>query len=187
MFPGVIEEQPLTWIRNVGVVFARFGAETQDSGNISYGVDIGSVRYFVKTAGDPAATDAYSSFEARQQGLRNAARLAETVDHALLPAFHGVVESPGGPVLVYDWREGEHLGTSAGQSADPASGFERFRGLPVDEIVGALDQLYDLAIQPSPLAGSSAATAWQAASLRRTRHRKQPLRPRPRCLIRRSR
>ena len=35
-----------------GEVFARFGEETQDSGNISYGVDIGGRRFFVKTPGD---------------------------------------------------------------------------------------------------------------------------------------
>jgi hypothetical protein len=41
------------YLRSVGTVFAEFGALTQDSGNVSYGVQIGADRYFVKTAGRP--------------------------------------------------------------------------------------------------------------------------------------
>jgi serine/threonine-protein kinase len=96
-------------------------------------------RYFVKTAGDPDDTP-YLDFDARVALLRNAARLAD-VTHPLLPALHAVIESPGGPLLVYDWRDGEHLGTDR---ADPAGAHQRFRALPADEIVTALDELYDL-------------------------------------------
>jgi serine/threonine-protein kinase len=52
-----------------------------------------------------------------------------------------VIESPGGPVLIYEWRDGEHLRP---QEQDPTSPFERFRALPIDELVSALDQLFDL-------------------------------------------
>jgi serine/threonine-protein kinase len=43
-------------------------------------------------------------------------------------------------LLVYEWREGEHLGGGR----EPGSAFQRFRELPVEQITAALDQLYDL-------------------------------------------
>lgn len=141
MFPAEITEQPATYLQQTGEIFTRFGADTQDSGNISYGVQIGADRYFFKTAGIPTDTEPYLDFAGRQELLRNAARLAEAVVHPLLPTFHGVIESPGGPVLIYEWRDGEHLRP---QEQDPTSPFERFRALPIDELVSALDQLFDL-------------------------------------------
>jgi aminoglycoside phosphotransferase (APT) family kinase protein len=136
MFPGEIDEQPVTYLDKIGTVFARFGADTQDSGNISYGVSVGDQSYFFKTAGIPTDTAPYLDFEARQELLRTAARLAETVVHPVLPTYHDLIESPGGPVLIYDWCEGEHL--------RPSEAFERFRALPIDELLAALDQLFDL-------------------------------------------
>ncbi|WP_143465786.1 serine/threonine protein kinase [Kribbella sp. ALI-6-A] len=144
MFPAEITQQPADYLQSLGRVFARFGADTQDSGNISYGVDTGDARYFCKTAGDPDDQAPYLDFEARGQLLRNAARLATTVRHPLLPDFHQLIESPGGPILVYDWRDGEHLGTPAERRDDPSTPFQRFRALPVERIVAALDRLYDL-------------------------------------------
>ncbi|MEU0093420.1 hypothetical protein [Kribbella sp. NPDC006257] len=144
MFPGEIDEQPVTHLERIGEVFARFGADTQDSGNISYGVQVGPERYFFKTAGVASDTEPYLDFEARQELLRNAARLAESVLHPAMPTFHGVIESPGGPVLVYEWREGELLYAAGDQPDDPTSAPQRFKALPVDELVAALDQLFDL-------------------------------------------
>jgi len=141
VFPQAIEDQPADWLRTIGTIFTRFGTDMQDSGNISYGVQTADSKYFVKTAGDPSDTSPYLDFDGRVSLLRNAAKLAESVVHPLLPSLHAVIESPGGPLLVYDWREGEHLGTDRN---DPASAHQRFRALPVDEIVAALNALYDL-------------------------------------------
>jgi serine/threonine-protein kinase len=144
MFPAEIDEQPATYLERTGKIFALFGADTQDSGNISYGVEIGDQRYFFKTAGIPSDTTPYLDFEGRQELLRTAAHLAETVVHPVLPTFHGVIESPEGPVLSYEWRDGEHLGLVGFDQEDPATAFQRFRALPADEILAALDQLFDL-------------------------------------------
>ncbi|MFG1813076.1 hypothetical protein ACGFIF_04840 [Kribbella sp. NPDC049174] len=141
MFPGEIDVQPSTYLDHLGTIFARFGAATQDSGNISYGVQTAGHRYFVKTAGDPAATAPYLDFAGRVGLLRNAALLARDVVHPTMPSLHAVIESPGGPLLVYDWRDGEHLGTNRD---DPTSPHQRFRALPADEILVAFDALYDL-------------------------------------------
>jgi serine/threonine-protein kinase len=141
MFPGEIADQPSTYLEHLGTIFARFGADTQDSGNISYGVQTADTRYFVKTAGNPANEQPYLDFDGRVSLLRNAVELAETVVHPVLPTLHAVIESPAGPLLVYDWRDGEHLGTDRD---DPDSAHQRFRALRTQEIVTALDALYDL-------------------------------------------
>ncbi|MGW5362501.1 hypothetical protein [Actinopolymorpha pittospori] len=144
MFPAAIDSRPALYVEQIGNVFACFGAHSQDSGNVSYGVDADGRRFFVKTAGDPADTAPYLDFDGREHLLRNAARLAEGVRHPLLPTFYGLVESPGGPLLVYDWRDGDHLGTPRHRRDDPDTAFQRFRALTVEEILVALDALFDL-------------------------------------------
>lgn len=139
VFPGEIDVLPATYLNHLGTIFTRF--TTQDSGNISYGVRTTAREYFVKTAGDPADSAPYLDFDGRVALLRNAAALAESVVHPALPALHAVIESPAGPLLVYDWRIGEHLGTNRD---DPASAHQRFKALPVPEILDALGALYDL-------------------------------------------
>jgi serine/threonine protein kinase len=141
VFPAAIDDRPDVFVHQFGEVFARFGADTQDSGNVSYGVEVAGQRYFLKTAGDPADPEPFTTFERREGGLRNGARLAEAVRHPLLPEYHGLIESPAGPALVYEWRDGEHLGT---RQDDPTSAFQRFRALPVEQVIAALDQLFDL-------------------------------------------
>ncbi|MFD2077603.1 serine/threonine protein kinase [Actinopolymorpha cephalotaxi] len=144
MFPAAIDDVPVRYLERLGGIFARFGADTQDSGNVSYGVAAGGRRYFVKTAGDPGDTTPYLDFGGRTALLHNAAWLAESVQHPLLPAFHGLIESPGGPLLVYDWRDGDHLGTPSARRNDPGTAFQRFRALPAEEVLAALDGLLDL-------------------------------------------
>jgi serine/threonine-protein kinase len=41
MFPAEIADQPSTYLEHLGTIFTRFGPDTQDSGNISYGVQTG--------------------------------------------------------------------------------------------------------------------------------------------------
>jgi hypothetical protein len=76
-----INEQPEQYLRSVGTVFAEFGALTQDSGNVSYGVQIGAERYFVKTAGRPGDPRRFLNHAARVALLRNAVRLSESCQH----------------------------------------------------------------------------------------------------------
>src|SRR5262249_16125449 len=107
----VIDEPPHHYLRSVGTVFAEFGERTQDSGNVPYGVEVAGPRYFVKTAGRPNAPRPVLDHPARVPLLRNAARLHESCPHPLLPKLHRVIESASGPLLVYQWLEGELLGT----------------------------------------------------------------------------
>jgi hypothetical protein len=100
----VISEAPELYLHSIGQVFAEF-RRSQDSGNVSYGVQIDGDRYFVKTAGDPATTPFLTHAE-RVGYLRNAAVLAQSIQHPLLPRLYRVIESPEGPMLVYEWRDG---------------------------------------------------------------------------------
>lgn len=138
-------DQPLgEWLRAVGVVFAEFGDQTQDSGNVSYGVQVGDGRYFVKTAGEMDDPRPFLDYPARVALLRNAARLSASVSHAMLPSLLGVIESPDGPLLVYPWLDGELLGVPREQRDDPQSPFQRFRNLPPATTCSCLDAVFDL-------------------------------------------
>ncbi len=139
-----INEQPEQYLRSVGTVFAEFGALTQDSGNVSYGVQIGAERYFVKTAGRPDDPRPFLNHAARVALLRNAVRLSESCRHPTLPRLYRVIESPSGPLLVYQWLDGELIGTPRARRDDPESAFQRFRRLPAATIQGRLDAVFDL-------------------------------------------
>lgn len=137
-----ISGPPGPYLAAIGTIFATFGAATQDSGNVSYGVQVGGERFFVKTA-DPKA-EVFGDHATRVALLYNAARLRRSCDHPTLPALHRIVETAHGPALVYDWVDGEclHRGRD-----NPQSAHQRFCRLPADAILAALDAIYDLHVQ----------------------------------------
>ena len=126
----------------LGQIFAVFDATTQDSGNVSYGVKVGGERFFVKTAGSPDDGRPVLAHRDRVDLLRNAARIARSLTHEAVPALIRVVEALDGPLLVYTWVEGELLHVRGPQRADPASAFSRFRALPAQELIAALDPVF---------------------------------------------
>ena len=134
-----IEQVPDVYLNAVGCVFAVFDGRTQDSGNISYGVQTAQGRYFVKTVGQPDDPKPFMSHSERVSLLRNAIRLRRSCDHRTLPPLHQVIESPTGPLLVYQWVNGELIRVDAAMRNDPRSTFQRFRRLPSHEIIRALD------------------------------------------------
>ena len=132
------------YLRAAGNVLAEFGELTQDSGNTSYGVEVNGARYFVKTAGLPGQSRGVLEHPARVELLRNAVRLRAVCSHSALPVLHRVIESPAGPLLVYEWIDGELLGAPGQRRDDPSSAFQRFRSLPVPRILRCLDKVFDL-------------------------------------------
>ena len=140
----VINEPPERYLRSVGAVFTEFDSLTQDSGNVSYGVQIGAERYFVKTAGRLGDQKPFLKHEARVALLRNAVRLSGSCRHSTLPRLYRVIESPSGPLLVYQWLDGELLHAPRARRDDPESAFQRFRSLPSPTIQGRLDAIFDL-------------------------------------------
>ena len=139
-----IEQVPDVYLSSVGSVFAVFDERSQDSGNISYGVQTPQGRYFVKTAGYPDDPNPFLSHSERVSLLRNAVRVQRSCDHRTLPPLHQVIESPTGPLLVYQWVDGELIRVDAAMRDDPRSTFQRFRRLLSQEIIRALDLIYEL-------------------------------------------
>jgi len=139
---NAIDTSPESYLARIGQLFAVFN--TQDSGNVSYGVQVADTRYFVKTAGDPANPKPHLSHPQRVALLRNAVQLAQRVDHPALCRLYHVIEAPQGPLLIYEWIEGELIGTPSARRADPTSPYQRFRALPVAELLQALDLIYEL-------------------------------------------
>jgi serine/threonine protein kinase len=139
-----IDPLPDAYLRSLGQVFAEYGEQTQDSGNISYGVQIGGERYFVKTAGRPDNPRPYLAHPERIALLHNAVRLHTDCQHPILVPLLHVIESPIGPLLIYPWVDGELLGTPRAQRDDPTSSYQRFRNLPAPTILRCLDAIYDL-------------------------------------------
>lgn len=133
---------PEPYLSKISHRFALFN--TQDSGNISYGVAVNGVRYFVKTAGDPDDNRPYLAHAQRVALLRNAVVLAQSIAHPALCQLQQVIESPQGPLLVYEWIDGELIGVPRAQRDDPGFAYQRFRALPIDELLRALDLIYDL-------------------------------------------
>jgi serine/threonine-protein kinase len=133
------ELAPQDFLARIGEVVARFDSRTQDSGNVSFGVEAGGRRWFVKTAGDPADERPFLSHPQRIGLLENAVRLARDFSHPAIPALRAVGASAWGPMLIYDWAKGELLHAPAERRNDPASAFQRFRGLPAGEIAAAID------------------------------------------------
>lgn len=136
-------QRPEDFLGSAGQVFAVFDESTQDSGNISYGVLAGGRRLFVKTAGTSNKPNAFLSHRQRVALLRNAISFRRRVEHRSLPKLLTVIESPHGPMLVYEWVSGELIGVERSRRADPTSPFQRFRSLPTAELLRALDVVFD--------------------------------------------
>ena len=130
-------QSPADFLASSGHIFAIFDRNTQDSGNISYGVEIAGQRYFVKTAGLVDDDTPYLDHAARVEALRNAICLAQSCDHPALPPLRQVIESPNGPMLFYDWVEGELV----------RNALQQVRSLPVEEILHLLNEVYDLHVE----------------------------------------
>jgi serine/threonine-protein kinase len=138
------DDPPLDVLSAWGEVFAVFDERTQDSGNVSYGVRSGTTPYFVKSAG-PEDVGRPLTFDERVSLLRNAVRISRAIASPLLPSLVAVIEGRHGPLLVYEWVEGEALYAPAAVRAKPDSALSRFRRLPPDiasSVVGRVIHLH---------------------------------------------
>jgi hypothetical protein len=124
-----------------GEVFVSF--ESQDSGCVSYGVDAGPRRWFLKAP----ATDI-----ARER-LASVLEFHRSVRHAVIVRPVEVVEVDGVPVLRFPWVDGETLyhATTNRSGPDVRNGPDaphaRFRRLPVDQIIWAIDAVFSAHVE----------------------------------------
>lgn len=160
---ATIDEDPSDFVRRQGTVLEEFGRLTQDSGNVSWLVDVGDRRLFVKTAGTDAPPPAgavvpYFDHAGRVDLLRNAVLVARSCDHPALPRLLNVIESPTGPALVYAAATGELVHVPRAERGDPDSTYRRFAHLPADGLLAVFDVLIDLHV-------ALAAAGWVAVDL----------------------
>lgn len=141
---GIGEDEPMTdpgrahtalraFAESCGDVFAAF--EAQDSGCVSFGVDAGDRRWFLKGPISEQAT----------RSLAAAVEFHRRVRHAVIVSPVEVVEVEGVPILRYPWVEGQTLYPATTERSGPevrnvdGSPHARFRQLPVPQIVFAID------------------------------------------------
>jgi len=158
-----IDQDPASYVRQCSTVLREFNHLSQDSGNVSWLVESGGQRLFVKTAGTtqipaPGAPVPYLDHAGRVRLLRNAIDLARSCDHHALPALLNVIESPAGPALVYEAATGGLVGVPSEERGNPASPYQRFAHLPAPILFGLFDTLIDLHV-------ALAAAGWVAGDL----------------------
>lgn len=155
--PGVNElltltatsEWPEALVARYGTVVTTFDHHSQDSGNVSWIISTDDGDLFVKTAGVPGPVPPrvpapYLAHGDRVRLLRNAADLANSCRHPCLAPLRHVIETPAGPMLVYDRRPGELIGTDQSRRDDASSAYQRLAHLPADDLLSVLDDLISL-------------------------------------------
>lgn len=142
-------EWPEALVVRCGTVVATFDHHSQDSGNVSWIISTDAGDLFVKTAGvpgppPPGVPVPYLDHDDRIRLLRNAADLANSCSHPCLAPLRQVIDTPAGPMLVYDRRPGELIGTDQSRRGDPSSAYQRLAHLPADDLLHVLDDLINL-------------------------------------------
>ncbi|MFF2483106.1 serine/threonine protein kinase [Paenibacillus sp. NPDC058071] len=139
------EEADFHWLKELGRVIAVF--DQQDSGNISFGVEKGGVKRFVKYAG--ARTVHYDGEpEAAVERLRNAMPVYEELKHpCLIELLDHFPVNGGGYTAVFEWFEGENLHPHwvyppPAKYTDPNSPFYKYKNLPVEQRLASLDSIF---------------------------------------------
>ncbi|MCQ4088648.1 serine/threonine protein kinase [Saccharibacillus sp. JS10] len=124
------------WLAPFGIVFKIW--DQQDSGNIAFGLKIEDQQVFIKYAG--ASTVRYEGypFDAVRR-LRDAARSFEALQHPNLVRLLDHFDTEEGYALIFEWTDGELLL----RNDDPDSGISKFRRLPIQERLDAMQQILD--------------------------------------------
>jgi hypothetical protein len=104
-----------------------------DSGNVCFALTAQRERWFVKWATTPRAVD----------GLRRAATVHYTVQHPAILPLESVLRSVEGTALLYPWFDGASLYAPSPKRARAKSAPGRFRALPLDERLAAIDAVFD--------------------------------------------
>ncbi len=117
-------------------IFRTF--DQQDSGCVSYGVCVDGRQWFVKTSTEPRAVSY----------LKNAVEFHRRVRHPRIPSLLNSITTYDGLALVYQWVDGEVLGSPEYRGAEgrsrPESPHYRFLSLPVDRRLDVLDRIFEV-------------------------------------------
>jgi serine/threonine-protein kinase len=123
------------YLGRIGRVFRVF--DRQDSGCVSYGVEVAGERWFVKS---PTTAESAAP-------LGRAIALHAAVRHPAIIPLRNAIAAADGPVLVYPWVDGEVLYHATKpprmSRADPMSAIARFRCEPIAAIERVLEDVLD--------------------------------------------
>jgi len=137
------------WLNSLGKVFCVF--DQQDSGNISFGIEIDGKRKFLKFAG--AKTINYSGDpQDAVIRLKQSILLYEELKHENLIKLIDHFEVKEGYAVVFDWFEGECLHPHwefppPSKYTHPNSPYYRFKQLPVERRIESMDCILRFHVQ----------------------------------------
>ncbi len=127
------------WLAPFGQVFRVW--DRQDSGNLAFGLTIEDQKVFIKYAGAfTAEYDGHPVDAVRR--LREAAGVYEVLRHPALVRVLDHFETADGYAVLYEWAEGKLLRPGAEAGAADAV-ISRFRRLPIEERIEAMDTILD--------------------------------------------
>lgn len=138
------EEHDFGWLAKLGHVFEVFAQ--QDSGNISFGIEKNSERFFIKYAG--AKSTAFSGDpQDAINNFKNAMPLYREISHPSLIKLIDHYEVGSGYAAVFEWFDGESLHPHwsfppPAKYNDPNSPFYRYKQLSVAQRLISLDHIY---------------------------------------------
>lgn len=137
-------EYDFSWLKSLGTVFAVFSQN--DSGNISFGVNDGHEKWFVKVAGlrtlesvrtEAEAVEALKSAMAIYKDIKHQNLIQLVKHYQLEDAYIGIFKWAEGECLFDYWNFEKYHGNS--QMIAPA---KRFRQLPVTQRIKSADILF---------------------------------------------
>jgi len=138
------EEHDFHWLTELGEPFAVF--DQQDSGNLSFGVTIDSVKRFVKYAGAKPVAYKGEPFDAIER-LRQAIPIYNDLNHNHLVNLVEHYPLSLGYAAIFDWFDGEclHAHWSFPPPAkydNPMSPYYRYKRLPKEQLLSSIDCIF---------------------------------------------
>lgn len=133
-----------SWLKSLGTVFTVFSQN--DSGNISFGINSGHEKWFVKVAGLKTSESIRTTAEA-VEALKSAIAIYENIKHPNLIELVKHYPLEDTYIAIFKWVEGDCLFDywnfekyhSNSQIISPA---ERFKQLPVTQRIKSADILF---------------------------------------------
>lgn len=124
------------FMNQYGNIFAIAG-NWEGSGNICFGVESNSKKYFIKFAGAPKEKFDYATIEEAIGFLKDAKQVYEDLAHESLIKFVKGEEIGGGYANIFEWTDAECIGYP-----NPLTR-QKFLSLPIEEKLRVFDTILD--------------------------------------------
>ncbi|MDR2942032.1 MAG: hypothetical protein LBV17_05535, partial [Treponema sp.] len=123
----------LKFINQFGKLF--WVLDTQGSGNLCFGIENGSKKYFIKFAGAKTINDHDLPPEDAIDRLKIASQKYKEMDHSVLTRLIDSIEIGNGYALVFDWAEGEKIGYNDFYVS------EKFYSIPIIKRINVFEEI----------------------------------------------